>query len=260
MFQDGFRWSPFKSGLLVIAVFAGNITIKPFTTSILRRFGFRTVLVTACAASGLTLALCAGFTAGTPLVVIALVLVVSGVFRSIGFTAYNTIVFADVTPEGMSNANTLTSTIQQLTMAWAWLLGAGPSCWRSPRPPRGRERQRHRTFSRSLSASGCCSFSRCCRSGAACTEAGASLATDQQSEPRQALRLLRSSAVSRCRAGTHRPPATRMTAPVTYPAEGPNSQATAGRSPQVRPLDPGGLWRRNARVDLDRLRQHGSRY
>ena len=38
MFQDAFRWSPFKSGLLVIAVFAGNIAIKPFTTSILRRF------------------------------------------------------------------------------------------------------------------------------------------------------------------------------------------------------------------------------
>lgn len=124
MFQDAFRWSPFKSGLLVIAVFAGNIAIKPFTTSILRRFGFRTVLMVAASASALMLALCAGFTASTPLVVIALVLVVSGVFRSIGFTAYNTIVFADVTPEGMGNANTLTSTIQQLTMGLGVAVGA----------------------------------------------------------------------------------------------------------------------------------------
>jgi EmrB/QacA subfamily drug resistance transporter len=124
MFQDGFGWSPLRSGVLVIAVFVGNIAIKPFTTPILHRFGFRTVLVTAGAAAGLTLALCASFTAGTPLLLIVLVLVVSGVFRSIGFTAYNTIVFADVAPEGMGNANTLSSTIQQLTMGLGVAVGA----------------------------------------------------------------------------------------------------------------------------------------
>jgi hypothetical protein len=80
--------------------------------------------MTAGAAAGLTLALCASFTAGTPLALIVLVLVVSGVFRSIGFTAYNTIVFADVAPEGMSNANTLSSTIQQLTMGLGVAAGA----------------------------------------------------------------------------------------------------------------------------------------
>ena len=124
MFQDGFGWSPLRSGMLVIGVFVGNITIKPFTTAILHRFGFRTVLMTSAAAAGFTLALCASFTPGTPLVLIELVLVVSGVFRSIGFTAYNTIVFADVAPEGMGNANTLSSTIQQLTMGLGVAVGA----------------------------------------------------------------------------------------------------------------------------------------
>ncbi len=124
MFQDGFGWSPLRSGMLVIGVFVGNITIKPFTTPILYRFGFRTVIMTAAGAAGLTLALCAIFTATTPLEVIVLVLVVSGVFRSIGFTAYNTIVFADVAPEGMGNANTLFSTIQQLTMGLGVAVGA----------------------------------------------------------------------------------------------------------------------------------------
>ena len=124
MFQNGFGWSPLRSGMLVIAVFVGNITIKPFTTPILHRFGFRTVLMTSAAAAGLTLALCASFSARTPLVLIVLVLVVSGIFRSIGFTAYNTIVFADVAPEGMGNANTLSSTIQQLTMGLGVAVGA----------------------------------------------------------------------------------------------------------------------------------------
>ena len=124
MFQDAFGWSPLKSGVLVIAVFVGNIAIKPFTTPMLRRFGFRTVLVCAASAAGVTLALCASFTARTPLVVIVAVLVASGVFRSTGFTAYNTIVFADVAPPAMGNANTLSSTIQQLTMGLGVAVGA----------------------------------------------------------------------------------------------------------------------------------------
>jgi EmrB/QacA subfamily drug resistance transporter len=124
MFQDGFGWSPVKSGLVVIAVFVGNIGIKPFTTPILRRFGFRTVLVGSGTAAAVTLALCATFTATSPLPLMIADLVASGVFRSIGFTAYNTIVFADVAPAEMSNANTLTSTIQQLTMGLGVAVGA----------------------------------------------------------------------------------------------------------------------------------------
>jgi EmrB/QacA subfamily drug resistance transporter len=124
MFQDAFNWSPFKSGMLVIAVFLGNITIKPLTTSILRRFGFRAVLFASSLAAAVTLGLCGGFTSSTPLVVIVLVLVASGIFRSIGFTAYNTIVFADIDPDAMSNANTLFSTVQQLTMGLGVAVGA----------------------------------------------------------------------------------------------------------------------------------------
>jgi len=124
MFQNGFGWSPVKSGLLVIAVFIGNITIKPFTTPLLRRFGFRSVLMGSATLAGITLGLCAAFTAGTPLVLIILVLVASGVFRSIGFTAYNTIVFADVGSDAMANANALTSTVQQLTMGFGVAIGA----------------------------------------------------------------------------------------------------------------------------------------
>jgi EmrB/QacA subfamily drug resistance transporter len=124
MFQDGFGWSPVKSGLLVIAVFVGNIGIKPWTTPILRRFGFRTVLIGSGLIAAATLAVCALFTASTPLPLIVFDLVLSGVFRSIGFTAYNTIVFADVPAAEMSNANTLSSTIQQLTMGLGVAIGA----------------------------------------------------------------------------------------------------------------------------------------
>ncbi|MGH9086822.1 MAG: MFS transporter [Acidimicrobiales bacterium] len=123
LFQEAFGWSAFKAGLVVIPVFVGNIAIKPLTTPILRRFGFRRTLVVANCAAGATLALCATFTAGTSLVLIVVDLLVSGVFRSVGFTAYNTIVFADVAQEEMNNANTLVSTIQQLTMGLGVAIG-----------------------------------------------------------------------------------------------------------------------------------------
>ncbi|HEY3924448.1 MAG TPA: MFS transporter [Acidothermaceae bacterium] len=115
MFQDAFGWSPLKSGLLVVAVFVGNIGIKPFTGPLLRRFGFRTLLVQAAVWSAVSIALCGLVTSHTPVPLIAFILFVSGVFRSIGFTAYNAIGFVDVPPEAIGDANTLTTTIQQLT-------------------------------------------------------------------------------------------------------------------------------------------------
>jgi EmrB/QacA subfamily drug resistance transporter len=124
MFQDAFGWSPLKSGLLVVAVFVGNIGIKPWTGPLLRRFGFRTVLVAAGTAAGVTIAMCGLLTPRTPLPAIALVLLASGVFRSIGFTAYNTIAFADVEADDVGNANTLSATIQQLTMGLGVAAGA----------------------------------------------------------------------------------------------------------------------------------------
>ncbi|MCH3703229.1 MFS transporter, partial [Campylobacter lari] len=45
MFQVGYGMDAFRAGLLVIAVFAGNLTMKLFTTPVLRRFGFRPTLV-----------------------------------------------------------------------------------------------------------------------------------------------------------------------------------------------------------------------
>jgi hypothetical protein len=52
--------------------------------------------------------------ATTPLVVVLALLAASGVARSIGFTAYNSIAFADVPAERMTSANTLNATLQEL--------------------------------------------------------------------------------------------------------------------------------------------------
>jgi EmrB/QacA subfamily drug resistance transporter len=124
MFQDAFGWTALKSGLLIMAVFVGNFAIKPLTTPILRRLGFRTVLLVTGVAAGVVAAACGLLTAGTPLAVVAAVLFLSGVLRSVGFTAYNAIAFADVEAERMSDANTLSATIQQLTTGFGVAIGA----------------------------------------------------------------------------------------------------------------------------------------
>ncbi len=124
LFQQGFGWSPLRAGAVVLAVFVGNLTVKPLTTPLLQRFGFRSVLVSAAAMAGVTLVLCATFSPTTPVLAVLVVLVASGAFRSIGFTAYNTIVFADIPSDEMSNANTLSSTVQRLTAGLGVAVGA----------------------------------------------------------------------------------------------------------------------------------------
>ncbi|MBM2623086.1 MFS transporter [Actinoplanes sp. LDG1-06] len=123
-FQLGFGWTAAQAGLVVIALFAGNIGIKPATTPLMRRFGIRTVMLGSIVASATCLVGIALLSRGSPLVVTLAVLLLSGVFRSTGFTTYNTVAFADVPPARMTSANTLMSTVQELGAGLGVALGA----------------------------------------------------------------------------------------------------------------------------------------
>jgi MFS family permease len=123
-FQLGFGWSAAHAGLVVIALFAGNMGIKPVTTPLMRRLGIRTVMLGAVAASAACLVGLAFLQPTTPLPVLLALLVASGVFRSIGFTAYNTIAFADVPPERTTSANALMSTLQEVGAGLGVAVGA----------------------------------------------------------------------------------------------------------------------------------------
>ena len=124
LFQDVFGFSPLLSGALVLFVFVGNLAIKPATTFLLRRFGFQPVIVAASAAAALSMALMALLSRSTPLWLVIVLLTASGVARSTGFTAYNTIAFADVERFEMTDANTLASTLQQLAAGFGVAVGA----------------------------------------------------------------------------------------------------------------------------------------
>lgn len=124
LFQQVLGWSAVQSGALVIFVFVGNIGIKPATTGLINAFGFRPLLVVATlglAGSVIALGLT---TAATPLPVIAIIAAISGVFRSLGMTCYNTIGLADVPPEQMGDANALSATTHQLAAGLAIALAS----------------------------------------------------------------------------------------------------------------------------------------
>jgi len=124
LFQVGFGMDAFHSGLLVLAVFVGNLTIKPATTPLIRGLGFKKLLLINGALNVLALLACAFLTPQTPVWLIMLILYLGGVFRSIQFTAISTLAFADVPSPQMSYANTLFSTATQLAVGLGITLGA----------------------------------------------------------------------------------------------------------------------------------------
>lgn len=124
MFQLAFGLSAYRAGLLVLAIFAGNLAIKPVTTSILRRLGFRNTLIASGLINVVTMLSYVLFTPATPLPVILGLLFIGGMSRSMQYTAINTIAFADTPKEGMSTANTLFAVIQQFAHGLAIALAA----------------------------------------------------------------------------------------------------------------------------------------
>ncbi|HBX5683854.1 MFS transporter [Klebsiella pneumoniae] len=124
LFQVGFGMDPFHSGLLLLAVFVGNLTIKPATTPLIRWLGFRRLLLINGALNVCSLLACALLTPQTPVWAIMLILYLGGVFRSIQFTGVSTLAFADVPAAQMSDANTLFSTASQLAVGLGITLGA----------------------------------------------------------------------------------------------------------------------------------------
>ncbi len=61
LFQTVFGWSAVKSGAIVLFVFLGNITIKPATTPLLNRFGYRPTLIAATSLLAVSMLGCAAF-------------------------------------------------------------------------------------------------------------------------------------------------------------------------------------------------------
>ncbi|MFG1300849.1 MFS transporter [Xanthobacter sp. V3C-3] len=118
MLQLSFGLSPFASGLLTFAAAAGALLMKFTAAPILRRFGYKPVLVANAVVCAGFIALNAAFTPLTPHGLIIAALLVGGFLRSLQFTALNALSYAEVRPEQMSHATSFASVAQQVSLSF----------------------------------------------------------------------------------------------------------------------------------------------
>ena len=117
MLQAGFGLDPLHSGLLTFASAVGAIFMKTVATHVLRRFGFRQVLLKNAVLASACMAAIGLFTQTTPHVVIVAFLVVMGCFRTLQLTSINAILYADVPPLQLGQATSLAGMMQQLSLS-----------------------------------------------------------------------------------------------------------------------------------------------
>jgi EmrB/QacA subfamily drug resistance transporter len=117
LFQLGFGLDPFHSGLLSCTTAVGAMFVKTATVMILKRYGFRRVLVANAVLAAAGTGVYGLFTADTSQAIIIAVLLVSGCLRSLQFTAIAAVTFAEITRATMSQAASLQSMAQRLSQS-----------------------------------------------------------------------------------------------------------------------------------------------
>ncbi|WP_227320988.1 DHA2 family efflux MFS transporter permease subunit [Acidisoma silvae] len=125
MMQLGFGMTAAASGAITFMAAAGAMLMKFTAGPLLKRFGFRRVLIWNQLLATLGIAACAAFTPGWPRAAIFTVLLAAGFFQSLQFTAYNTIAYADLKPDRMSAATSFYTVFQQLMLSMGICVAAG---------------------------------------------------------------------------------------------------------------------------------------
>lgn len=117
LMQIGFGYSPLQSGLITFATSAGAFGMRGFSARVLRRFGFRRVIIGSTCLASLSIAACALFRPSTPVIVILAVLAAGGIFRALAFGSVNALAFADVDIRQMNAATSFSFMAQRLSDA-----------------------------------------------------------------------------------------------------------------------------------------------
>jgi EmrB/QacA subfamily drug resistance transporter len=121
LLQVGFGLSAFAAGMMTFISSTGAFVMKTVAPPILRSFGFRAVLLANGGVTALTFAVYALFTPTMPHWEIMAILVVGSFFRSLQFTALNSLTYADIDQPQMSRAATTSAICQQVLQS----LGVG---------------------------------------------------------------------------------------------------------------------------------------
>jgi EmrB/QacA subfamily drug resistance transporter len=118
LYQVGLGFSPIESGLLIMPQAVAAVSLKIVLQKIMRRFGYRRILISNTVMLGVMILSFATIGAGTPVWLIVMQVFCFGVFTSLQYTSMNTLVFADVTEKETSGASAITSTVQQMAISF----------------------------------------------------------------------------------------------------------------------------------------------
>ena len=118
LYQVGLGFTPIQSGLLIMPQAMAAMTLKLTMPLILRRFGYRSVLIANTIALGLMIFLLSTIDAATPVWMIVAMAFTYGFLTSLQYTSMNTLAYADVNERQASGASTIASTVQQMAVSF----------------------------------------------------------------------------------------------------------------------------------------------
>jgi len=118
LYQVGLGYSAVESGLLILPQSLAAMSLRPFMPALLRRFGYRRVLLSNTLGLGFLIARFGAVGPNTPVAVIVLMAFAFGFFSSFQYTSMNTLVYADVDESDTSMSSTIASTTQQMSMSF----------------------------------------------------------------------------------------------------------------------------------------------
>jgi EmrB/QacA subfamily drug resistance transporter len=118
LYQVGLGYTPIQSGLLIMPQALVSLGTKFFLPRIIALLGYRMVLVSNTIVLGLLVMLYATIGIGTPAWLIVVLTGCYGAFQSLQLTSMNTLVYADIPQQSTSNASTIASTLQQLSISF----------------------------------------------------------------------------------------------------------------------------------------------
>ncbi len=124
LFQIGFGRTPLESGALTFTGTIGAMAMKFGSARVVRRFGFRRLLVGNAMVIGALGVSLAFFTATTPILVMISILTIQGFFRTLQFTCMSALTYADLDTARMSNGTSIASVAQQISMSLGVAVGA----------------------------------------------------------------------------------------------------------------------------------------
>jgi EmrB/QacA subfamily drug resistance transporter len=118
LYQVGLGFDPVQSGLLIMPQAIAAMSTKFLMPRILDRVGYRGVLISNTLILGVLLMLFATIGLATPIWAIVLLAFCYGALASLQYTSMNTLVYADIEEADTSNASSIASTMQQMSISF----------------------------------------------------------------------------------------------------------------------------------------------